>query len=111
MSHELRTPLNAIIGFGQLLTMPAVSARDERDRTRFVEHIVDAGRHLLTLINEVLNLAQIESGKVSVSLERVNLGELLAECQAMVAPQAAQRGVSLHMPGRARWRCGPIGCA
>jgi PAS domain S-box-containing protein len=100
MSHELRTPLNAIIGFGQLLAMPSMSGRDETERIRFVDHIVDAGRHLLTLINEVLNLAQIESGKVPVSLERVNLVELLDECKAMVATQATQRGVSLHMPGQ-----------
>jgi PAS domain S-box-containing protein len=97
MSHELRTPLNAIIGFGQLLAMPAVAARDERERARFVEHIVDAGRHLLVLINEVLNLAQIESGQVHVNLERVNVADLLHECEAMVAPLAAQRGVSLHV--------------
>jgi PAS domain S-box-containing protein len=98
MSHELRTPLNAIIGFGQLLAMPAVAARDEHERARFVQHIIDAGRHLLTLINEVLNLAQIESGQVEVRIERVDIGALLAECQAMVAPLAVQRGVSLHMP-------------
>jgi PAS domain S-box-containing protein len=98
MSHELRTPLNAIIGFGQLLAMPAIVAREEQERTRFVQHIIDAGRHLLTLINEVLNLAQIESGQVEVRLERVAIGALLAECQAMVAPLAVQRGVSLHVP-------------
>jgi PAS domain S-box-containing protein len=98
MSHELRTPLNAIIGFGQLLAMPAVATRDEPDRARFVQHIVDAGRHLLTLINEILNLAQIESGKVHVNLERVNLREMLGECEAMVAPLAARRGVRLHLP-------------
>jgi PAS domain S-box-containing protein len=98
MSHELRTPLNAIIGFGQLLAMPAATARDEQERTRFVQHIIDAGRHLLALINEVLNLAQIESGQVEVRIEHVAIGPLLAECRAMVAPLAVQRGVSLHLP-------------
>jgi PAS domain S-box-containing protein len=95
MSHELRTPLNAIIGFGQLLAMPEVMARHDSERATFVEHIVDAGRHLLALINEILNLAQIESGKLSVQLERVPVAALLAECEAMMAPLAAQRGVSL----------------
>jgi PAS domain S-box-containing protein len=95
MSHELRTPLNAIIGFGQLLAMPEVMARHDSERATFVEHIVDAGRHLLTLINEILNLAQIEAGKLSVNLERVPVHEVLAECEAMMAPLAAQRGVTL----------------
>ena len=98
MSHELRTPLNAIIGFGQLLehgdgdgTLP------ERQRG-FVKHIVDAGDHLLTLINEILNLAQIESGKVSISLEPVDLREVLDECHALTRTASAQRGIRLVFP-------------
>jgi PAS domain S-box-containing protein len=98
MSHELRTPLNAIIGFGQLLSMPEVVARDAAQRAGFVAHIVDAGRHLLTLINEILNLAQIEAGKVEVRSERVALGALLAECDAMMDPLAAQRGIVMAFP-------------
>jgi PAS domain S-box-containing protein len=100
MSHELRTPLNAIIGFGQLLAMPEVMARDAAHRQVFVDHIVDAGRHLLTLINEVLNLAQIEAGKVEVHLEAVRLDELLAECRAMMDPLAARRAIALQFPAR-----------
>jgi PAS domain S-box-containing protein len=100
MSHELRTPLNAIIGFGQLLAMPEVMARDAAHRQVFVDHIVDAGRHLLALINEILNLAQIEAGKVEVHLEDVALAELLAECSAMIEPLAARRGIALRFaPG------------
>ncbi len=98
MSHELRTPLNAIIGFGQLLAMPEVMARDGAQRAVFVNHIVDAGRHLLTLINEILNLAQIEAGKVDVRVERVELRELLAECSAMIGPLAAERGIGMTFP-------------
>ena len=60
MSHELRTPLNAILGFGQLLTM---SDLDERQRGN-VEHILKAGRHLLDLINEILDISRIESGEL-----------------------------------------------
>jgi len=98
MSHELRTPLNAIIGFGQLLAMPEVAARDEAQRRVFADHIVDAGRHLLTLINEILNLAQIEAGRLEVRPERVELEPLLAECGAMMAPIAAPRAITLRLP-------------
>jgi signal transduction histidine kinase/ActR/RegA family two-component response regulator len=98
MSHELRTPLNAIIGFGQLLSHEdAANAPAARTRS-FVGHIVDAGNHLLTLINEILNLAQIESGKVSISLEPVVLREVLEECHALTRTASAQRGIRLLFP-------------
>ena len=96
MSHELRTPLNAIIGFGQLLQHDA-GANPERNQG-FVQHIVDAGNHLLTLINEILNLAQIEAGKVSISLEPVDLREVLDECHALTRTASAQRGIRLVFP-------------
>ncbi|MBX3636729.1 MAG: PAS domain S-box protein [Rubrivivax sp.] len=95
MSHELRTPLNAILGFGQLLELE--SARDARTAGR-VREILAAGRHLLTLINEVLDLARIEAGQMEVSLEPVPLGPLLADCGTLVQPLAAARGVSLELP-------------
>jgi signal transduction histidine kinase/CheY-like chemotaxis protein len=95
MSHELRTPLNAIIGFGQLLGGEVGEPRPER-RREFVEHIVGAGKHLLTLINEILNLARIESGHVELSLEPVLLDDVLAECRRMIGPLAAQRGIAVH---------------
>jgi len=98
MSHELRTPLNAIIGFGQLLSHADASGGSlERNRS-FVQHIVDAGNHLLTLINEILNLAQIESGNVSISLEPVDLREVLEECHALTRTASAQRGIRLVFP-------------
>ena len=95
MSHELRTPLNAIIGFGQLLGTDIGDAKPER-RREFVDHIVGAGKHLLTLINEILNLARIESGHVELSLEPVLLDDVLAECRKMIGPMAAQRGITVH---------------
>jgi signal transduction histidine kinase/ActR/RegA family two-component response regulator len=99
MSHELRTPLNAIIGFGQLLGTDVGDAKPER-RREFVEHIVGAGKHLLTLINEILNLARIESGHVELSLEPVLLDDVLAECRKMIGPLASQRGITVHFePG------------
>ena len=98
MSHELRTPLNAIIGFGQLLAHDGAASNSPERSRGFVGHIVDAGNHLLTLINEILNLAQIESGKVSISLEPVDLREVLEECHALTRTASAQRGIRLVFP-------------
>ena len=98
MSHELRTPLNAIIGFGQLLSHADASGGSLERNRGFVQHIVDAGNHLLTLINEILNLAQIESGNVSISLEPVDLREVLEECHALTRTASAQRGIRLVFP-------------
>ncbi|MBV8036131.1 ATP-binding protein [Roseateles sp.] len=95
MSHELRTPLNAIIGFGQLLGGSVAELGGER-RQEYAEHIVGAGKHLLTLINEILNLARIESGHVELSLEPVPLDGLLDECRRMMEPLATQRGIVLR---------------
>jgi signal transduction histidine kinase/CheY-like chemotaxis protein len=97
VSHELRTPLNAIIGFGQLLTTERWPASEEQRRT-FMGHIVKAGQHLLTLINEILNLAQIESGKMSVSIESVRVMDILDDCRIMVESLAAGRGVHVSFP-------------
>ncbi|RZL35537.1 MAG: response regulator [Rubrivivax sp.] len=105
MSHELRTPLNAIIGFGQLLGTDVGNARPER-RQEFTEHIVGAGKHLLTLINEILNLARIEAGHVELSLEPVLLDDVMAECARMMETTAAQRGIALQFDpgcGQAVW--------
>jgi signal transduction histidine kinase/CheY-like chemotaxis protein len=98
MSHELRTPLNAIIGFGQLLAAPRGPLGSPEQATVFVNHIVRAGRHLLTLINDLLDLARIESGKLNVAIDRVPLAEVLSECQAMIEPQSQQRGIRLLFP-------------
>ena len=96
MSHELRTPLNAILGFGQLLE---ISELDEGDRES-VGHIVGAGRHLLGLINEVLDIARIESGHERLSVEPVSLNEMCVETLELVRPLAAQSGVEIvaHEP-------------
>jgi signal transduction histidine kinase/ActR/RegA family two-component response regulator len=98
MSHELRTPLNAIIGFGQLLANAEARLIAPERSKEFVDHIVEAGRHLLTLINDILNLAQIEAGKLSVSVEAVALTDVLAECRAMTEATAAQRSIRLLFP-------------
>ncbi|HZV93943.1 MAG TPA: ATP-binding protein [Caldimonas sp.] len=100
MSHELRTPLNAIIGFGQLLAAGEARLSTPERNKEFVNHIVEAGRHLLTLINDILNLAQIEAGKLSVSVEEVILAEVLDECRAMAETMANQRNIRLLFPPR-----------
>ncbi len=94
MSHELRTPLNAIIGFGQLLDY-----EDELDESHkaSVGHILRAGRHLLSLINEILDMAQIESGRVSLSLEPVSLGAVVADAVELVEPLAGERSVTIDV--------------
>jgi signal transduction histidine kinase/ActR/RegA family two-component response regulator len=97
MSHELRTPLNAILGFAQILTSDALPATDVQKK-EFAGHILKSGRHLLTLINEILDLAKVESGTVTLSLEPVALDELLAECRGMIEPLATGRRVSLLFP-------------
>ena len=97
MSHELRSPLNAILGFAQL--MESAVPEPTHSQKGSIGQILRAGWHLLELINQVLDLAVIESGKVSISREPVSLGEVMSECQAMMEPEAQQRGVTMTFPG------------
>ena len=93
MSHELRSPLNAILGFAQL--MESASPSPTTGQKENIAQILKAGWHLLTLINEVLDLAVVESGKMSVSPEPVSVAEVFSECRAMMEPQAESRGISM----------------
>ncbi|HEX8674841.1 MAG TPA: PAS domain S-box protein, partial [Longimicrobium sp.] len=98
MSHELRTPMNSILGFSQLLSRGTLAA----DQRRGVQHILTAGRHLLRLINEVLDIARIESGRQQLSLEPVRLSLVVQEAVALARPLAAQRCITLddgELPG------------
>ncbi|PJB63862.1 MAG: hybrid sensor histidine kinase/response regulator, partial [Armatimonadetes bacterium CG_4_9_14_3_um_filter_58_7] len=96
MSHELRSPLNAILGFAQLMesdsTLPTPSQKES------IDQILQAGWYLLELINEILDLAVIESGKVSLSREPMSLAEVIIECQGMIEPQAQKRGIHMDFP-------------
>jgi PAS domain S-box-containing protein len=96
MSHELRSPLNAILGFAQLMESSSPAPTDSQKES--LAQILQAGWHLLKLIDEILDLAVIESGKVSVSCESVSLAEVLSECQAMMEPQAQKRGIAVVFP-------------
>ncbi len=92
MSHELRTPLNAILGFGQLLELEEQNANN-REST---DQILKAGRHLLELINEVLDISRIESGRMSMSLEPVSVAEIARETLDLVRSMAAQYKITLR---------------
>jgi len=104
MSHELRTPLNAILGFGQLLEMAPLGDEDSQSAGQ----IVKAGRHLLELINEVLDIARIESGQVSLSPEPLDAGEVALEALDLVRPLAAARGLELCIEGAAPGEVGLV---
>ncbi len=93
MSHELRTPLNAILGFGQLLEMDELPA----ETAESVHQIMKAGKHLLELINEVLDIARIEAGRISLSPEPVYVEDLLTESCELVRPLAQQHGIMLEL--------------
>jgi len=95
MSHELRTPLNAIIGFSQVLQSDPTEPLSEEQQDN-VDEILRAGRHLLELINEILDLARIESGHLAISLEPVSILKLFEECSSLIAPLADQRGISIE---------------
>src|SRR5271155_2049183 len=96
MSHELRTPLNAILGFAQLLESGTPAPTPPQQRS--IGQILKAGWYLLDLINEILDLTLIESGKLSLSLEPIWLAEVLRESQAMIEPQATKRGIRVTFP-------------
>jgi PAS domain S-box-containing protein len=96
MSHELRSPLNAILGFAQLINSD--SPPPTPSQTASIDQILHAGWYLLELINEILDLAQIESGRLALSLEPTSLPEVMFECQAMIEPQGQKRGIEMTFP-------------
>lgn len=94
MSHELRTPLNAILGFSQLIESGKPTPTPSQKRS--LDQILKGGWYLLELINEILDLALIESGKLLLQLSPVSLTELIKECEAMIEPQALKRGIRVN---------------
>jgi PAS domain S-box-containing protein len=96
MSHELRSPLNAILGFAQLISSDAPPPTPSQAAS--IDQILHAGWYLLDLINEILDLAQIESGKLALSREPTSLAEVMLECQAMIEPQGQKRGIKMTFP-------------
>ncbi len=93
MSHELRTPMNAILGFGQLLEIDLQLTGKHRD---FLREILKGGRHLLDLINDVLDLARVDTGRIDLAFEPVCLGPLVDDCLALAKPLADKRHITLQ---------------
>lgn len=89
MSHELRTPMNAILGYSQLLRADA----QEAEQSDSLDEIIHAGKHLLELINEVLDLSRIESGRLDLAIEPIDLAALIDDCVSLIQPAATQRGI------------------
>lgn len=94
MSHELRTPMNSILGFAQLLEMNNDLPESQR---KGVKHIMNNGKHLLKLINEVLDMARIESGKISISIENIQIQETIKEAVDIVKPLIKERNISIKL--------------
>lgn len=96
MSHELRTPLNAIMGFAQLLNTNSSTPLNPRQQGQ-VTQIYKSGQHLLALINEVLDLSKVESGRLTLSLEAITPYSIISEAVAGITPLAEQQAITLHM--------------
>ena len=102
MSHELRTPLNAVLGFAQLLLLDAAQPLTAEQSNR-VDRIRSAGQHLLALIDDVLDMAAVESGVQPLKLEAVGLHQVLDEVMSWMGPQAAAQQVRMHMVSTPAW--------
>jgi len=98
VSHELRTPLNAVLGFSQLLARPEAGL--EATQAAWVGHILASGRHLLALVDDVLDLSAVQSGQLRLAPERMDLRQVLAEALSMAAHDAAAAGVQLPGPAQ-----------
>jgi signal transduction histidine kinase/HAMP domain-containing protein len=94
MSHELRTPMNAIIGFSEVLLDPALQVSDE-ERSQFLADILGSGKHLLNLINEVLDLSKIEAGRMELNIQPADLGDVLEAVQGTMRPLADKKAIEL----------------
>ena len=94
MSHEFRTPLNAILGFAQLLELDELTP----DQQESIDHVLRAGRHLVDLVNEVLDISRIEAGRLALSMEPVDARSAITEVLALLGPEAAQRSLELRPP-------------
>lgn len=96
MSHELRTPLNAIIGFSDLLMDESAGELNE-EQVSYVSDVRDSGRHLLTLINDILDLAKVEAGKSKLELSSVNVATIMRKCLAMITEKAIKHGITVEL--------------
>jgi two-component system cell cycle sensor histidine kinase PleC len=91
VSHELRTPLNAIIGFSDLIRMPKTGADDLAKHADYAAYIGEAGRHLLAVVSDILDISKIESGSFALDLEPCSIAKIIAECLPMVAARIEEK--------------------
>ena len=96
MSHELRTPLNAILGFSELLIDAPEGQHPHETRLRFLQQIHSSGKHLLGLINDILDLSKIEAGQMELRLQLVSISDMASQVLSIVEPLAAQKGIQLE---------------
>lgn len=96
MSHELRTPLNSIIGFSEILLEKTFGEMNEK-QTKYANNIYTSGKHLLTLINDILDLSKVEAGKIELKIEEFSLQEILTECQTLVKSLAGKKNIWLEV--------------
>jgi signal transduction histidine kinase len=96
MSHELRTPLNAILGFSELLIDSQDGQFSPTTKARFLEQIHSSGKHLLGLINDVLDLSKVEAGQVELRLQTVGVAAVVEQVLGTVEPLAAAKGIRLE---------------
>jgi PAS domain S-box-containing protein len=96
ISHELRTPLNAIIGFSEILESETFGPLNER-QSRYVRHVARSGHHLLELINDILDLAKVGSGKMELHLSEVSIPNIVDRSVSMIAERAAKQGITIHL--------------
>jgi signal transduction histidine kinase len=95
MSHELRTPLNAIIGFSEVLAQGMFGEINEK-QTEYLQDILESGRHLLSLINDILDLSKIEAGRMDLELSEFDLPQAIQNALTLVRERALRRGIALH---------------
>jgi PAS domain S-box-containing protein len=96
MSHELRTPLTSIIGFSDLLLEETFGELNEKQR-KYLQNVSSSGKHLLDLINSILDLSKVEAGKMQMAYEYFNVAEVISEINATIAPLASKKGISLDI--------------
>ncbi|MFH0803356.1 MAG: ATP-binding protein [bacterium] len=96
MSHELRTPLNSIIGFSEILIEKTFGDLNDK-QTKYAGNIHRSGKHLLTLINDILDLSKVEAGKIELHFEEFSMNEVLTECQTLVKSLASKKNLSLNV--------------
>ncbi|HWO40515.1 MAG TPA: ATP-binding protein [Candidatus Eisenbacteria bacterium] len=110
MSHEFRTPLNAIIGFSDVLLDPSLGVNEEK-RSLFLMHIRNSGRHLLGLINDILDLSKVEAGRLELEIEPAAIGDVLNAAEGTLRPLAANKAIDLRVESNGCIPCAPMDTA